>query len=124
MCKRKAGTEVPAVREEMPRKGCGELPVTAPHSGKGSAGIHAAASDDCDFGRAMPSGHSTPSGQFSENQRKAFSKFPVVTSPPAASRAKVFPSPKMRVEMPDSDGPPSRPRVPVATAYTVATKMS
>ena len=119
MCKRKAGTEVPAVREEMPRKGCGELPVTAPHSGKGSAGIHAAASDA--LGREIPSGHTAVSGQFSENQRKAFSKLPVVTSPPAASRANVLPSPNMRVLMPDSDGPPSRLRVPVATAYTVAT---
>lgn len=68
-------------------------------------------------GRAICSGHAAPSGQLSENHRMARSKLPVVRSPPDAMRPKVFPSPKMRVEIPASDGNPSRPLVPVASAY-------
>lgn len=84
-------------------------------SGVGDWGIgrHHAASA---VGRGTSSGHAAPSGQLSENQRMARSKLPVVRSPPDAMRAKVFPSPKMRVEMPESDGSPSRPLVPMASA--------
>lgn len=38
-------------------------------------------------GRATSVGHSAHSGQFLENQTSAFSKLPVVTSPPLATRS-------------------------------------
>lgn len=80
------------------------------------AGVHAASGEAVIAGLATPAGHSAPSGQFSENQRMARSKLPVVRSPPDEMRAKVLPSPKMRVEIPDREGRPSRPLVPMASA--------
>lgn len=74
--------------------------------------VHAASPEVVEAtGRPTPSGHSTPSGQLAENQRMAFSKLVVVTSPPAAILANVFPSPNTLVEIPASDGSPFLPLV-------------
>ena len=54
-------------------------------------------------GRSMASGQSAPSGQFSENQRMARSKFPVVRSRPDAIRSSANPALKTMVETRERD---------------------
>jgi len=49
-------------------------------------------------GRSIASGHTAPTGQLSENQRMAFSQFPVFKSRPDAMRSSAAPALKTIVE--------------------------